>query len=75
MLLKLNIVFFKLFQFVNHELRLNINTIHGQHYSLKTFILPTLIYLLVRTNLKEVTLHAEKQAISEDDDPSNHQRL
>ena len=63
MLLKLNIVFFKLFQFVNHELRLNINTIHGQHY------------LLVRTNLKEVTLHAEKQAISEDDDPSNHQRL
>ena len=48
LLLKLNMVFYKLFDFVSHEFRLQPETNHGKHYALKSFILPTLRYLLVK---------------------------
>ena len=48
MLLKLNMAFFKLFKFVNHDYRLQPDTIHGQHYLLKDKIIPTLINQLVK---------------------------
>ena len=54
MLLCLNMYFFKLFKFVNHDFRLYPETNHGQHYAFKDKVMPTLIFKLVGEQLRQV---------------------
>ena len=54
MLLKLNMAFFRLFKFVNHDFRLHPKTNHGMHYNLKDKIIPTLLFKLVSDELAQV---------------------
>ena len=61
LLLKLNMVFYKLFKFVSHDFRLHPETNHGKHYKLKSFILPTLRYLLVKDQMSQVPIYEIKR--------------
>ena len=54
MLLKLNMSFYKLFKLVDHRFRLNRETNHGKHYSLKDRIMPTLRYKLIQEQMNQV---------------------
>ena len=48
LLLKLNMHFYKLFKFVNHEFRLHPETNHGKHYAFKDKVMETLIFKLIK---------------------------
>ena len=62
LLLNLNMYFFKLFKFVNHDFRLYPETNHVQHYALKDKVMPTLIFKLVGEQLRQV--HKYKPPLS-----------
>ena len=57
LLIQLNMDFYRLFNFVNHEYRLQTQTNHGKHYAQKSKILPTLIQKLVKDQLIKVQMY------------------
>ena len=56
LLLKLNMIFCKLFKHVNHNLHCDRESNHGKHFALKGLILPTLLFKLVKNEMAEVNL-------------------
>ena len=54
LLLKLNMYFYRLFKFVNHEFRLHPETNHGKHYALKDKVMETLRFKLIQEQLAQV---------------------
>ena len=54
LLLKLNMHFYRLFKFVNHEFRLHAETNHGKHYALKDKVMETLRFKLIKEQLAQV---------------------
>lgn len=54
MLLKLNMIFYKLFKLVDHRFRLDPDTAHGKHFGLKQWIMPTLCYKLVKEQMRQI---------------------
>ena len=56
LLLKLNMIFCKLFKHVKHNLHWDRESNNGKHFALKSFILPTLLLKLVKNEMAEVDL-------------------
>ena len=54
LLLILNMNFYRLFKFVNHEFRLHPETNHGKHYALKDKVMETLRFKLIKEQLAQV---------------------
>ena len=54
LLLILNMNFYRLFKFVNHEFRLHPETNHGKHYALKDKVMETLRFKLIQEQLAQV---------------------
>ena len=61
LLLKLNMYFFKLFKFVNHEFRLRPETNHGKHFLWKDKVMQTLIFKLIGEQILQIPLCEFKQ--------------
>ena len=54
LLLKLNMVFYKMFKLVDHDKHHLEESNHGKHFALKHLILPTLLFKLVKDELSQV---------------------
>ena len=61
LLLRMNMIFYKIFKQVDQNLRMKPDTNHGKHYALKEFILPTLRYKLVKDALSKVEIYEETE--------------
>ena len=59
LLLILNMNFYRLFKFVNHEFRLHPETNHGKHYALKDKVMETLRFKLIQEQLAQVPRFVE----------------
>ena len=59
LLLKLNMNFYRLFKFVNHDFRLHLDTNHGKHYALKDKVMQTLLLKLIQEQLAQVPRYEE----------------
>ena len=59
LLLRLNMNFYRLFKFVNHDFRLYLDTNHGKHYALKDKVMETLRLKLIQEQLAQVPRYVE----------------